>query len=74
MKREVRLRKAYGVNEAGLADLPLKISGTQISRVIIGEESGCSYCFPHGYETINSHLANFQRCWKRYRSQQWKST
>lgn len=72
MKRECRLIKAFGVNEAGLADLPKKISGTRISRILIGEESGCSHCFPHGYETINSRISKQQRSWKKQRKTQWR--
>ena len=72
MKREVRLIKAYGKNEYGFADLPKKVSGVFVSRIVIGEESGCSRCFPHGYETINNHYVKYQRCWKKQRRNQWK--
>jgi len=72
MKREYRLIKAYGLNEYGLADLPVKASGITISRIVVGEETGCSFCFPHSYETINSHINNRQRSWKKHRRQQWK--
>ncbi|MEM9102376.1 MAG: phosphate ABC transporter substrate-binding protein [Pseudomonadota bacterium] len=72
MKREIHLIKAFGKNQYGLAEVPHKISGIQISRIVIGEESGCSFCFPHGYETINSHDVNRQRCWKRQRRTQWR--
>jgi hypothetical protein len=72
MKREHRLIKAYGQNEHGFADLSVKISGITISRITLGEDIGCSFCFPHGYETINSHIANRQRNWKKQRKQQWK--
>ncbi|MFZ6777333.1 hypothetical protein ACO0LD_10955 [Undibacterium sp. Ji83W] len=72
MKRECSLIKAFGKNEVGLADIPKKISGITISRIIIGEKSGCSRCFPHGYETINSHIGNRQRNWKKQRKTKWK--
>jgi hypothetical protein len=72
MRKEYRLTNMFGVNEAGFADLPVKISGTTISRILIGEESGCSYCFPHGIETVNSHFDNRQRSWKKHRKTQWK--
>lgn len=72
MKRESRLLKAFGENEAGLVDFPAKISGTSVSRIMIGNDNGCSRCFPHGYETVNSHIVNRQRCWKRQRKTQWK--
>ena len=61
MKRENRLIKAYGKNEVGLAELPVKVSGVFIQRIIIGEESGCSRCYPHGYKTVNSHMQKQQR-------------
>ncbi|WP_041598682.1 hypothetical protein [Hahella chejuensis] len=69
-KREVRLIKAFGRNEAGLADLPKKVSGTMVSRVVLGEESGCSRCFPHGFETVNARSP--QRSWKTHRKTRWK--
>ncbi|WP_431689467.1 hypothetical protein [Hahella sp. NBU794] len=69
-KREVRLIKAFGRNEAGLADLPKKVSGTAVSRVVLGEESGCSRCFPHGFETVNATRP--QRSWKTHRKTRWK--
>lgn len=72
MKKEVRLIKAFGKNDAGLTDIPSKISGVTVSRIAIGEESGCSWCFPHGYETINSRDTKYQRCWKKQRKNQWK--
>ena len=73
MKRNSRLLKAFGKDEFDLADLPPKISGIFISRIIINNDTGCSRCFPHGYETINSHQVNNQRNWKRKRKQKWKS-
>jgi len=72
MNNEYRLIKMFGVNDYNLADLPAKYSGTKITRIFIGEEIGCSYCFPHGIETRNSHYFNRQRCWKKYRRTQWK--
>ena len=72
MKKEVRLINAYGENEYELADLPSKVSGVFIARILTGEEMGCSRCFPHGYETINSRDAKQQRSWKRQRKTQWR--
>ena len=74
MKKEARLIKAYGGNEYRFADVPNKVSGVTISRILIGEESGCSWCFPHGYETINSRYGKYQRNWKVQRKTQWKKT
>lgn len=72
MSKETRLLRAFGKNEDGLADIPPKISGTTIARIVIGDATRCSYCFPHGIETTNSHVANRQRSWKKQRRTQWK--
>ena len=34
---------------------------------------GCSRCFPHGIEVVNSTSKNRQRSWKRHRNTQWKT-
>ncbi|AYN00014.1 phosphate ABC transporter substrate-binding protein [Chryseobacterium sp. 3008163] len=67
------LKKSFGINEYRLIDFPKKISNVQISRILYGDEMGCSRCFPHGYETINSKEIKFQRNWKKYRKTQWKN-
>ncbi len=67
MKRKKQLKQSFGVNEFGLVDFPSKVSGTQISRLLVGDIMGCSYCFPHGIETKNSHWKNRQRSWKKHR-------
>ena len=72
MKKEVRLIRFYGINEAGLAALPHKVSGRQVSRICVGEEMGCSLCFPHGIDTSNSYLTKEQRNWKKYRRVQYR--
>lgn len=72
MKKQKRMQKAFGVNEFGQTDLPVKISNVQISRIVYGNEMGCSYCFPHGFETSNSKIRNRQRNWKRFRKTKWK--
>ncbi len=73
-KQRKLFKDAFGVNEYGLEELPMKISGTTISRLLIGQSMGCSYCFPHGIETYNSHYRKHQQNdnWKRYRKHQWK--
>lgn len=71
MKKIKTLKKSFGYNEFGLVDFPKKISNVQISRILYGNEMGCSYCFPHG--TINSKEIKFQRNWKKYRKTQWKT-
>ena len=72
MKKEARFIKAFGENEYGTADLPKKISNIAISRInnfdIMG---GCSFCYPHGYETSNSHYKNMQKNWKKYKAKQY---
>lgn len=73
MKKFKTLKKSFGTNECGLIDLPKKISNILISRILYGNEMGCSYCFPHGFETINSKEIKFQRNWKKYRKTQWKT-
>lgn len=72
MKAQKRMRAAFGKNEIGQADLPVKISNVQIARLIIGDKSGCSRCFPHGFEVSNSTISNNQRNWKRYRMTRWR--
>lgn len=73
MKREKVLKKVFGEDEFGFPDLPKKISGTKISRVILGDESGCSFCFPHGIETKNGRRScRYSKCWKRNRKTQYK--
>lgn len=72
-KHRKRLRKAFGlVKGHEVIDYPPKISGTQISRLLYGNRLGCSWCFPHGWEVVNSTLDNNQRNWKRFRKTQWK--
>lgn len=74
MKKQKQMQKAFGINEFGQADLPVKISNVQISRITYGPERGCSWCFPHGFETSNSTISNRQRNWKRFRRTRWKSS
>ncbi|WP_223606858.1 phosphate ABC transporter substrate-binding protein [Chryseobacterium sp. OSA05B] len=74
MKKFKTLKQSFGINGYGLIDFPKKISGIQISRLKYGNEMGCSYCFPHGFETANSHQENSQRNWKKYRNTRWKNT
>ena len=72
MKKFKSLRQAFGIDKYGLIDFPEKISNIRISGILYGNEMGCSYCFPHGCETINSKEIKFQRNWKKYRKTQWK--
>ena len=56
MKKFKSLRQAFGIDKYGLIDFPEKVSNIRISRILYGNEMGCSYCFPHGCETINSKI------------------
>lgn len=71
IKRKKLLNRLFGTNEYGFPDLPIKISGRQISRALIGDFMGCSYCFPHNMETINNKWMKDLKCWKRYYKYQW---
>ncbi|XZF14538.1 hypothetical protein ACTHGU_00225 [Chitinophagaceae bacterium MMS25-I14] len=68
-----KLQKAFGLDEHGMTAFPYRISNVQYARILFGEERGCSYCFPHGYETTNSTISKYQRSWKKYRPTQWKA-
>ncbi len=70
MKEKKLFVDAFGLNEFGLIDFPVKISNVRVSRILHGDERGCGYCFPHGWETSNSTIANGQRSWKRFRKNQ----
>ena len=72
MKQRSKLRRAFGQNQYGMLEMPQKLSGTKISRLVYGEILGCSYCFPHGWEVSNSRWKKDLRCWKRYRKHQWR--
>jgi len=72
MKKLKSLRQAFGINEQELIDFPKKISNVRISRILYGNEMGCSWCFPHGFETVNAKQDKFQRNWKKYRKTQRK--
>lgn len=49
MKKIKTMKQTFGINEYGCIDFPKKISGVQISRIVYGNELGCSRCFPHGF-------------------------
>lgn len=73
MKAERVLKKAFGTDEFGFANITGKIGNIKVSRFQNAvERGGCTYCFPHGFETTNSHLKNMQRSWKKHRNTQWK--
>ena len=72
MNEKKVFRKAFRLNEFGLVDFPKKISNVKISRLKYGEERGCSWCFPHGWETTNATVAKNKKNWKNHRKNQWK--
>jgi len=67
-----KLKKAFGLNEFGLVDIPTRFSNIQLSRLEFGNEMGCSWCFPHGYETVNASVSKNRRSWKYSRKTQYK--
>jgi len=73
MKKCKSLKQAFGVNTYGLIDFPKKISNVKVSRILNGDKMGCSYCFPHGFETVNSKQNKVKRNWKKYRNTQWRN-
>lgn len=73
MKKQKRLGRAFGYNEFGMLEIPVKISNIIISRILNFENcGGCSYCFPHGPELENATVLNNQRNWKKFRKTKWK--
>ena len=72
MKYFKKYKKAFGLNACNLIDFPQKMSNVRISRIRNGERMGCSFCFPHGWETINDRYSKNTRSWKQHRRSQWK--
>ncbi len=66
------LESCFGRSEHGWADLPVKISNVRIARILHGNESGCSFCFPHGFETTNGTVLKNRRSWKAHRKTQYR--
>lgn len=75
MKTIKKLEKqAFGVDEFGFSQIPVKFSNIKISRIhFTHERGGCPFCFPHGMETNNSTELNVQRNWKKQRKRQYKN-
>jgi hypothetical protein len=67
-----KLKKALGKTVAGLPDIPRKMSNVKLSRIVHGEERGCSHCFPHGTETNNCTACKNWRSWKNHRKTQYR--
>ena len=64
----------FSIDEYGFEEIPSKFSNVPLSRIKNGEKMGCSYCFPHGIDTINNRWSNRQRSWKSYRHTKWKAS
>lgn len=72
MKEKKVFIKAFGLNEFGYLDVPRKMSNVKIERLELGELMGCSWCFPHGFETTNASCFKNRKSWKFYRKKQYK--
>ncbi len=74
MKDTKKLKKAFGVDEYGFAQLPKKISNVKISRFNNYEKmGGCPFCFPHGVECVNSTARKKFKSWKYLRKHQYNT-
>lgn len=73
MKPKSVFRKAFGLDEHGFVALPSKFSNVQIARLEFGNKRGCSWCFPHGWETDNSTVGKNRKNWKNHRKTQYRS-
>jgi hypothetical protein len=73
MNHKKRHKKAWGIDEYGYIDVPKRVSNIKISRIDNTDaRGGCSYCFPHGFETNNNKWFKDLKCWKRYRKKQYR--
>jgi hypothetical protein len=50
----------------------IKVSSSRASRARNSREVGCSFCFPHGYETSNSTASKNSKSWKLHRKTRYK--
>lgn len=66
-----KLKNAFGTDDFGISEIPTKISNVKIARIFHGERMGCSYCFPHGWETVNSTGSKNFKSWKNKKKKQW---
>ncbi|MDJ1466648.1 hypothetical protein QNI19_06850 [Cytophagaceae bacterium DM2B3-1] len=73
MKVNKKFKDAFGCDETGFIALPIKFSNVRISRIENCDDmGGCSFCFPHGFESTNAKESKYQRNWKKFRRTQWK--
>ena len=72
MKSRKALRRAFGAAE-GFPEVPTKIGNVAISRLVnCRAAGGCSFCYPHGFETTNSRRVKNTRSWKHNRATQYR--
>ncbi|HVT89149.1 MAG TPA: hypothetical protein VHD56_09885 [Tepidisphaeraceae bacterium] len=67
-----RVTKMIGATAEGLPDTPRKMGNVRLSRIVHGQERGCSYCFPHGIETNNGTARKNRRSWKNHRKTKYR--
>jgi len=63
------MKQSFGVNELGLADLPIKISNVRLAWVL-HTLLGLRFSFPHGKKTPDSSDKKDYRSWRFYRHRQ----
>ena len=66
------IRRAFGVDDDGNVLLPCKVSNVAMSRIEHGNDRGCPFCFPHGFENSNGTCKKNRRSWKNQRKAQYK--
>ena len=67
-----RVKRMFGKTSDGLTDTPRKMSNIRLSRIMHGDERGCSRCFPHGSETNNATASKNRRSWKHHRKTKYR--
>ena len=71
-RKRFALHRAFGVDEHGFPLIPVPYSNIQLARLEFGENAGCSWCFPHGFEVYNARELKESRSWKRHRRTQYR--
>lgn len=66
------LIEVFGKTDGNLPDLPEKVGNVKVARVLHGDAMGCSWCFPHGFESGNATWNKNRRSWKHYRKHQYR--
>ena len=70
-KSRKKVADSFGKGEDGAVDMPVKASGTKISRMLKSKKA-CPFCFPHGPETPNATAKKNKKSWKNRRKEQYK--